>query len=196
MAYIQRGTDFPTFKGVWIISDTYPRTERVSPNPFTFEDLWSTPETSPEFWAPCCEPDGNVRVLSPGKKTCCRMCPETWSEELLPYAWCKGWAPLSGGEILRTPLENPSQNPYLLWNPWQEPFSEPFSRGLPRTYAVLPYDPLRDARFLSDPKTKGLLVEVPKKMPLKLGFTHVNFHVYPQRPSARYPPISRNTLSR
>ena len=92
MAYIQRGTVFPTFKGVWIISDTYPRTERVSPNPFTSEDQWSIPETNPEFWAPCCEPDGSVRVLTPGKRTCCRMCPETWSEELLPCAWCKGWA--------------------------------------------------------------------------------------------------------
>ena len=92
LAYIQRGTDFPIFKGVCIISDKYRRTTRMSPNPFTSEDLWSTPETNAEYWAPCCEPDGNTRVMSPGNKTCCRMCPDTWSEELLACAWCKGWA--------------------------------------------------------------------------------------------------------
>ena len=75
-----------------MISDVYPRTDRVSPNPFPAQELWSTPETNPEYWSQCHEPDGSVRVVFPGKNTCCRMLPDTWSEELLSCAWCKSWA--------------------------------------------------------------------------------------------------------
>ena len=91
-AYLQGTTDIPTFRVVWITSmGTMPRSKVVSPNRFGESKLWKTPDEDPEFWKPCKHDQGYV-TLSPGEDDCCRMCPNTDADELIPCAWCNSWA--------------------------------------------------------------------------------------------------------
>ena len=91
-AYVQGTADVPTFRVVWVTSvGTTKREVQVSPSKFKDPLLWNTPDESPEFWKPC--HDGNQYVtLTPGDDDCCRMCPDTDADELLPCAWCNSWA--------------------------------------------------------------------------------------------------------
>ena len=91
-AYLQGASDIPTFRVTWITSmGTMPRFTPVSPNRFGESKLWKTPEEEPEFWEPCKHEQGYA-VLSPGEDDCCRMCPNTDADELIPCAWCSSWA--------------------------------------------------------------------------------------------------------
>ena len=91
-AYLQGTSDIPTFRVVWITSmGTMPRSKLVSPNRFGDSKLWKTPDEEPEFWEPC-KHDQGYATLSPGEDDCCRMCPNTDAEELIPCAWCNSWA--------------------------------------------------------------------------------------------------------
>ena len=91
-AYLQGTSDIPTFRVVWITSmGVMPRSKLVSPNRFGDPNLWKTPEEDPDFWKPC-QSDQGYTTLSPGEDDCCRMCPNTDAEELIPCAWCKSWA--------------------------------------------------------------------------------------------------------
>ena len=72
-------------------SNEQPRTTRVAQNPFMTKDL-STPESSEKDWSPCRAKNGKLRFLAPKGDDCCRMCPCTSSDELIPCAWCVGWA--------------------------------------------------------------------------------------------------------
>ena len=67
------------------------RSTLVSPNRFGDPNLWKTPEENPDFWKPC-KLDQGYATLSPGEDDCCRMCPNTDAEELIPCVWCKSWA--------------------------------------------------------------------------------------------------------
>ena len=53
--------------------------------------LWKTPEEEPGFWEPCKHDQGYTTLL-PGEDDCCRMCPNTDADELIPCAWCNSWA--------------------------------------------------------------------------------------------------------
>ena len=53
--------------------------------------LWKTPDQDPEFWNPCKDGDNYV-TLTPDDDDCCRMCPNKDADELIPRAWCNGWA--------------------------------------------------------------------------------------------------------
>ena len=44
-----------------------------------------------EFWEPC-KQDQDYFTLTPGDDDCCRMCPNTDAEELVPCAWRNSWA--------------------------------------------------------------------------------------------------------
>ena len=91
-AYLQGTSDIPTFRVIWITSNgTTSRTKLVSPNRFGDPKLWKTPEEDPEFWEPC-KIDQEYTTLSPGEDDCCRMCPNTDADELIPCAWCSSWA--------------------------------------------------------------------------------------------------------
>ena len=91
-AYLQGTSDIPTFRVVWITSmGTMSRSKLVSPNRFGDSKLWKTPDEEPEFWEPC-KQDQGYATLSPGENDCCRMCPNTDAEELIPCAWCNSWA--------------------------------------------------------------------------------------------------------
>ena len=91
-AYLQGTSDVPTFRVVWVTSmGTIPRSKTVSPNRFGESKLWKTPDEDPEFWEPCKQDQGYV-TLSPGEDDCCRMCPNTDADELIPCAWCNSWA--------------------------------------------------------------------------------------------------------
>ena len=46
---------------------------------------------APEFWEPCKQGEGYA-TLTPGEDDCCRMCPNTDADELLPCVWCNSWA--------------------------------------------------------------------------------------------------------
>ena len=91
-AYLQGTSAIPTFRVVWITTmGTMPRSKLVSPNRFGDPKLWKTPDEDPEFWEPC-KQDQGYATLSPGEDDCCRMCPDTDAEELIPCAWCSSWA--------------------------------------------------------------------------------------------------------
>ena len=91
-AYVQGTSDIPTFRVVWITSmGTLSRSNMVSPNRFGDSKLWKTPDEEPGFWEPC-KLDQGYATLSPGEDDCCRMCPNTDAEELIPCAWCNSWA--------------------------------------------------------------------------------------------------------
>ena len=91
-AYIQGTSEVPTFRVSWITSvGTTSRTVQVSPNKFGEAKLWKTPAQEPEFREPC-KQDHGYRTLTPGDEDCCRMCPDTDAEELIPCAWCNSWA--------------------------------------------------------------------------------------------------------
>ena len=91
-AYVQGVSEVPTFRVTWITSmGTIQRTPRVSPNKFGDTRLWKTPDQDTEFWDPCKQGDGYL-TLTPGDDDCCRMCPDTDAEELIPCAWCNSWA--------------------------------------------------------------------------------------------------------
>ena len=91
-AYLQGTSDIPTFRVVWITSmGTMSRSKVVSPNRFGDPKLWKTPDEHPEFWEPCRHDQGYI-TLSPGEDDCCRMCPNTDADELVPCAWCNSWA--------------------------------------------------------------------------------------------------------
>ena len=67
------------------------RTPQISPNKFGDSRLWKTPAQDAEFWEPC-KQDQSYRTLTPGDDDCCRMCPNTDAEDLIPCAWCNSWA--------------------------------------------------------------------------------------------------------
>ena len=91
-AYLQGATEIPTFRVVWIASmGTMGRPKRISPNRFGEFKLWKTPAEEPEFWEPC-KQGGGYATLTPGEDDCCRMCPNTDADELLPCVWCNSWA--------------------------------------------------------------------------------------------------------
>ena len=91
-AYLQGTSDIPTFRVVWITSmGTLSRSKMVSPNRFGDSKLWKTPDEEPGFWEPC-QLDQGYATLSPGEDECCRMCPNTDADELIPCAWCNSWA--------------------------------------------------------------------------------------------------------
>ena len=91
-AYLQGTSDIPTFRVVWITSmGTTSRSKVVSPNRFGDAKLWKTPDEDPGFWEPC-RHDQEYITLSPGEDDCCRMCPNTDADELVPCAWCNSWA--------------------------------------------------------------------------------------------------------
>ena len=91
-AYVQGTSEVPTFRVSWIISmGVMKRTLQVSPNKFGDSRLWKTPDQDAEFWEPC-KQDQGYRTLTPGDDDCCRMCPNTDAEELIPCAWCNSWA--------------------------------------------------------------------------------------------------------
>ena len=91
-AYLQGTSDIPTFRVVWITSmGTMSRSKVVSPNRFGDLKLWKTPDEDPEFWEPCRHDQGYI-TLAPGEDDCCRMCPNTDADELVPCAWCNSWA--------------------------------------------------------------------------------------------------------
>ena len=91
-AYVQGVSDIPTFRVAWITSmGIMRRTPKVSPNKFGDARLWKTPDQDAEFWEPCKQGD-SYRTLTPGDDDCCRMCPNTDAEELIPCAWCSSWA--------------------------------------------------------------------------------------------------------
>ena len=91
-AYLQGTSDIPTFRVVWITSmGTMSRSKLVSPNRFGDPKLWKTPDEEPGFWEPC-QQDQGYATLSPGEDDCCRMCPNTDADELIPCAWCNSWA--------------------------------------------------------------------------------------------------------
>ena len=91
-AYVQGASDIPTFRVSWITSmGTMQRTPQVSPNKFGDTRLWKTLDQDAEFWEPC-KRDQEYLTLTPGDDDCCRMCPDTDAEELIPCAWCNSWA--------------------------------------------------------------------------------------------------------
>ena len=91
-AYLQGTSDIPTFRVIWITSmGTTARSKLVSPNRFGDPKLWKTPDEDPEFWEPC-RLDQGYATLTPGEDDCCRMCPNTDADELIPCAWCNSWA--------------------------------------------------------------------------------------------------------
>ena len=53
--------------------------------------MWKTPDQDAEFWEPC-KQGYDYLTLTPGDDDCCRMCPDTDAEELIPCAWCNSWA--------------------------------------------------------------------------------------------------------
>ena len=92
LMYRERVRFPPLEKVSWITSkDILPRTVQVSPNKFGEVRLWKTPAQEPEFWEPC-KQDHGYRTLTPGDEDCCRMCPDTDADELIPCAWCNSWA--------------------------------------------------------------------------------------------------------
>ena len=91
-AYVQGTSEVPTFRVRWINSlGTTPRAVQVSPNRFGDPNLWKTPDQNPEFWNSCKDGDNYV-TLTPDDDDCCRMCPNTDADELIPCAWCTSWA--------------------------------------------------------------------------------------------------------
>ena len=91
-AYVQGTSEIPTFRVVWMTSlGTTQRTTQVSPNRFGDPNLWKTPDQNAEFWSPCKDGDNYV-TLTPDDDDCCRMCPNTDADELIPCAWCTSWA--------------------------------------------------------------------------------------------------------
>ena len=91
-AYVQGTSEIPTFRVSWITSmGVMQRPTQVSPNKFGDPKLWKTPDQDEEFWSPC-KHDQHYLTLTPGDEDCCRMCPNTDAEELIPCAWCNSWA--------------------------------------------------------------------------------------------------------